>query len=320
MDGNLEGSPVEFNGKRETRSGRVAARTGASVPPQRPAPGRTYIARGAGDVPLFVRELGAGPPLVVLHGGPGAHHDYLLPYLGDLAETHRLYLYDQRGGGRSPVGRPQEIGWRDHVADLRALTDEWVLERPSLLGYSWGALLALLFATEHSDRCGPLVLMSPAAAWGDFHRRFKDEFARRSSSKEVRKLREELEASGLAERDPGAYRARRFDLSVAGYFRDPRHARGLTPFKVQAQAQQHTWQSLAGYGPELKRRLAALKIPALILHGRHDPLPFQWAEELADTLPNSRLVTLERAGHVPYVEEPDRTFEAIRAFLGESAG
>ncbi|NIR44596.1 MAG: hypothetical protein GWN99_09900, partial [Gemmatimonadetes bacterium] len=63
---------------------------------------RHYLAEGAAG-PLFVRELGSGPPVVVLHGGPGAHHDYLLPHFGRLADEFRLYFYDQRGGGRSRV-------------------------------------------------------------------------------------------------------------------------------------------------------------------------------------------------------------------------
>jgi proline iminopeptidase len=276
---------------------------------------RTVEVRGAS---LFVRELGAGPAVVVLHGGPGAGHDYLLPAFSRLADEYRLHFYDQRGGGRSRVERPSRIGWRDHVADLEALRREWALERMAVIGYSWGGLLALLYATEHPDRVRALVLVAPAAGWGDYHRRFKDEFGRRSGSAELERMREELEASGLRRKDPAAYRRRRFELSVAGYFRDPRDALGSTPFfMVQAQAQQATWASLKGYGPELRRKLATLQVPTLILHGRHDPMPLAWAEELAGVLPVARLIVLERSGHVPHVEEAERTFAEIRRFLRE---
>ncbi len=269
----------------------------------------------APGVTLVFREIGSGPALVVLHGGPGAHHDYLVPYFRQLADEFHLYFYDQRGGGRSRVERPHAIGWRDHVADLELLRREWGLNRLNLLGYSWGGLLALLYASEHPARAGALALLAPAAGWGDYQRRFKEELARRSGAEPVRRMRAELDASGLKERDPAAYRQRRFDLSVAGYFRDPRDALDSTPFVVQAQAREATWASLRGHGPELRRRLATLTAPTLILHGRHDPIPLAWAEELAELMPASRLVVLEQSAHVPHVEEPERTFAEIRRFL-----
>ena len=290
MAGKLEGTPQEFN------------------------VGRFVL---AGEARLFVRELGGGPDVAVLHGGPGANHEYLLPSLGDLSDEFRLHFYDQRGGGRSRVARPSEIGWRDHVADLEALRREWGIERLTMIGYSWGGLLALLYATEHPESVQALALISPAAGWGDYHRRFKDEFARRSRSKEVLRMRAELEASELRQSDPAAYQQRRFDISVAGYFRDARDAIDSAPFVVQLQAQQATWASLKGYGEELRRRVAAVRVPTLILHGRYDPIPVAWAEELAGLLPVARLVVLERSAHVPYVEERERTLSELRRFLRE---
>ncbi len=279
---------------------------------------REYQAQGAG-VSLFVREVGQGRPVVVLHGGPGADHDYLRPSFGVLADEFRLLFYDQRGGGRSPVPRPSRIGWRDHVDDLETLRRHWLLERLTVLGYSWGGLLALLYATEHPERVEALALVAPAAGWGDYHREFKDELARRSQSEVVRQLRTELESSGLAESDPEAYEQRRFDLSVAGYYRDPTSARDSPVFTVQLQAQQATWASLRGHGAELRRKLEVLNVPTLILHGRYDPIPLGWAEELAAVMPGARLIVLEASGHLPYLEEADRTVSAIRRFLREAS-
>src|SRR3989442_7954453 len=72
-------------------------------------------------VRLYTRRVGHGPRVVVLHGGPGAHHDYLLPQYDLLAEGGRALLYyDQRGGGRSPVPRDVAVGWREHVAGPEA--------------------------------------------------------------------------------------------------------------------------------------------------------------------------------------------------------
>src|SRR5256712_6170770 len=112
-------------------------------------------------VRLFTRRTGDGPPVVVLHGGPGAHHDYLLPQYDLLARRRTLLYYDQRGGGRSPVGRDTPVGWREHVADLEALRRHWSIDRLTLLGYSWGGLLALLYWLEHPGPGGRLAPLSP---------------------------------------------------------------------------------------------------------------------------------------------------------------
>src|ERR1051326_6883341 len=111
-------------------------------------------------VRIYTRRVGDGPPVVVLHGGPGAHHDYLLPQYDRLALGRTLLYYDQRGGGRAPVPRDTPVGWREHVADLEALRDHWGLEQVTLLGYSWGGLLAVLYALEHPARIDRLVLVS----------------------------------------------------------------------------------------------------------------------------------------------------------------
>ena len=114
-------------------------------------------------VRLYTRRVGHGPPVVVLHGGPGAHHDYLLPQYDHLTEGGRALLYyDQRGGGRSPVPRDIPVGWREHVVDLEALRGHWGLDHLTVIGYSWGGLLALLYALEHPDRIARLALVSSA--------------------------------------------------------------------------------------------------------------------------------------------------------------
>jgi len=266
---------------------------------------------------IFVREIGAGPATVLLHGGPGAQHDYLLPAFRVLEDEFRLYFYDQRGGGRSQVAQPQQVGWRDHVADLETLRTDRGLDRLTLVGYSWGGLLALLYASEFPKSVRAQVLVAPAPGWGDYHRSFRKEFLRRSQSPEIKKLRAELDASGLRQSDPVRYGRRRFDLSVAGYYLNPRNAFDSEPFLVQLQAQQATWASLRGYGADLRQKLEVLRTPTLVLHGRHDPIPLEWAEELARIMPSARLVVLENSGHVPYVEEADRTFGEIRRFLRE---
>ncbi|HJU69105.1 MAG TPA: alpha/beta hydrolase [Gemmatimonadaceae bacterium] len=276
-------------------------------------------------VPLYWAAYGreGAPRLLVLHGGPGAHHDYLLPQMLTLAERYELIFYDQRGGGQSKTEDRSPITWETHVADLGLVVQELVGEPVSIVGYSWGGLLAVLYtveAFERGDESTPaparLVLIDPAPVTRRFRAQFEANFNQRQTGASVVKLREELAQSGLRERDPDAYRQRAFELSVAGYFADPGRARDLTPFRVIGRVQQQVWESLGDF--DLLQRVEQVEIPVLILHGRHDPIPLEASEALGRALPDARLVVLEHSGHVPYVEEPERLFTEIERFLEEA--
>ena len=264
--------------------------------------------------------------MLVLHGGPGAHHDYLLPQMLELARAaggRELVFYDQRGGGRSKDGvDPREpITWRTHVTDLARVIGEFGLAGAPIVAYSWGALLALLYASEAPrdpslPRHGALALIDPAPVTRHYRGEFEREFARRQNSADVTRLREELAASGLRERDPEAYRQRNFELSVAGYFADPHSAADLTPFRVTARVQHQVWDSLGDFDLVADGRLASVAGPTLIVHGRQDPIPLASSQAAADAM-GARLVVIDNCGHVPYVEQPAALFSAVDAFLRE---
>ncbi|MGQ0714699.1 MAG: alpha/beta fold hydrolase [Gemmatimonadaceae bacterium] len=278
------------------------------------------------SAPLYWAAYGpeGAPRLLVLHGGPGAHHDYLLPQMLALAERHEVIFYDQRGSGRSRSEDRSPVTWQTHAADLGVVAGELAGEPLTIVGYSWGGLLALLYAIEAFERGGEvgptparLVLIDPAPPTRELRARFEATFTARQASPDVQRLRDVLAHSDLRERDPEAYRQRVFEISVAGYFADPRRARDLTPFRVIGRVQQHVWESLGDF--DLLQRVEQVEIPVLILHGRHDPIPLESSEALQRALPDARLVVLENSGHVPYVEEPDALFRAIERFLGETA-
>ena len=274
--------------------------------------GPRIATRHVRGVSLFERRVGQGPPAVVLHGGPGADHGYLLPGFDTLADRRELVYYDQRGGGRSPVARDVPVGWQEHVADLEALREVWGLERLVLLGYSWGGLLAQLYATEHPDRVERLALVSPAPSWRAAREEFERRFAERSLAPALEQERRALRESGLRERDPKAYERRLFELAVVPYFYDPAKVRELTAFRVVGRTQQEVWRSLGDY--DLRPALRGLRIPAFVLHGRDDPIPIEASRETAAEL-DAEFQALDRCGHCPHVERLDEFRRLVDAFL-----
>jgi len=274
------------------------------------------------QTPLFWAQYGqvGSPRLVVLHGGPGADHCYLLPQMLHLAEKYDLLFYDQRGGGKSKSDARVPVTWQTHVEDLGAVVAEFGLNPLSIVGYSWGAMLGLLYAIHQKEYpqltdVYRMALINPAPLTREYRQQFEAEFARRQASPEIQQLRDELATSGLRERDPEAYRQRAFELGVAGYFSDPHKATDLTPFRVVARVQQSVWESLGDF--DLIRDLEGVRIPSLMIHGRDDPIPLASSIEAAKAL-ETNLVVLDECGHVPYVEQPSRLFAALDPFLDET--
>jgi proline iminopeptidase len=198
------------------------------------------------------------------------------------------------------------------VADLEALRVQWGFERLTLAGYSWGGLLALLYAVEFPQLVSRLALVSPAPAWREARLEFEKRFAERNLASGLQQQRSDLRASGLRERDPDAYAQRLFELSVAPYFSDPARARELTPFRVSGRTQQEVWASLADY--DLRPALAGLAIPTIVLHGTSDPIPIDTARTLAELL-KAEFHPLPNSGHVPYVEAFDEFVKVLDEFL-----
>jgi proline iminopeptidase len=275
------------------------------------------------DVPLYWCSYGpvGAPRVLVLHGGPGADHGYLLPQMLELAKDFELIFYDQRGGGKSKESVPTVITWRTQVDDLARVIAEFSLDPLTIVGYSWGGLLAMLYSIETArgnvtPAPARLALIDPAPVSRAYRAQFEAEFARRQQGPEIQAMRAELTASGLKESDPDAYRQRAFELSVAGYFADPHRATDLTPFRVTGRVQQSIWESLGDF--DLTADLAAVHCPTLIVHGRQDPIPLESSESIAKSL-KAELIPLDACGHVPYVEQPEKLFNAIREFLKRGA-
>ena len=257
---------------------------------------------------LHTLEVGDGPEVaVMLHGGPGASHDYLRPGLDAVAEPgrRRLFYYDQRGSGRSPLDPGvAPAGWQTHVADLDAVRQHLGGAPLTLVGYSWGALLGMLYAIEHRAHVARLALISPAPAAARERPAAKERLAAMGKRPSVEALRARLDLGD---------RRNRFVLAVAGYFADPARALGLTPFVVKQSAEDAVWRSLGDY--DLRPSLRGLGVPAFVAHGAEDPIPLDTAQATAEAL-GADFVPLDDCGHVPYVEAPDRLFPPLRRFLG----
>jgi proline iminopeptidase len=264
-------------------------------------------------VGIFTRSIGEGPSeIVVLHGGPSATHISLSPAIDELARGRQLHYYDQRGCGESSVSPRTPLDWRNHVDDLRGLVDLWQIDKATILGHSWGALLGLLFAIQNPDRVARLLLVAPASIKAVDRHIYLERLNRRVSDLGIVGQQRELIQSDLRRSDPKLFRQRAFELSLAPYLKDPTQLPPIAPFQISHRVRGAVWRSLGDY--DLTDALSGLSISALVIHGRYDPIPVSSSKLLAKQL-RAPLEIFENSGHMPFFEEQEHFLRVVEGFL-----
>jgi pimeloyl-ACP methyl ester carboxylesterase len=253
-----------------------------------------------GGLRIAYATAGEGSPLVLLHGGWGDHRHWsrqLEGLDGDFAVT----AWDTPGCGRSsdPPG-----GWSmaDYADCLAVWLDTVAIERPHVLGLSWGSALALELYRRHPRVPASLLLTGAYAGWAG-------SLPPEVVAERLRKVEAELERSP-SEWAPGYLPSMLSDSAppeLAGellaIMQDARPAGTRTMLHAMAEC-------------DLRDVLPRVDVPTLLLYGELDsrsPLPV--AESLHASMPGSKLVVLPGAGHVANMERPHEFNAAVRDFL-----
>ena len=259
-------------------------------------------------------QLREKPTLVLLHGGPGFDHSGFKPGFSRLAEVAQVVYLDHRGNGRSERETRQRWNLGDWGDDLRAFCDALEIERPVVLGQSFGGMVAMAYATRHPEHPGGLILSSTTARTR--LDRVYAAFERLGGAEARQAAQRYWEAPGAATLPDYAR------LCFPLYTRTPQdpdaNARTRWNFDVMFDF---------GGGEDLSMNwlpdLPKVRCPTLVLVGEDDPItPPGDSEDIAAALPEGR-VRLERfpgCGHGVFRDDPEAGFGVIRAFLEEASG
>jgi len=252
----------------------------------------------------------AGPWVVLLHGGPGAP-GHMAPVARGLEDSFRVLEPFQRGSGGEPLTVAR------HVADLHGIVAP--LDRPALVGSSWGAMLALAYAAAHPESAGPLVLVGCGTFDLAARARFKETIDERMDEN----LRRRMETLERDIPDPDRRLAAYGDLLTPLYSVDP--LPGDLGFEdCDARAHEETWNDMLRLQADgtYPAAFAAIASPVLMLHGAFDPHPGRMIRaSLEPHVRRLEYVEWERCGHYPWVERTAREefFETLRSRLRTTA-
>ena len=286
----------------------------------------------SGGILIYYKTLGVGKPLMIVHGGPGASHDYFLPYLLPLARHHKLIFIDERGSGRSTKAKDvKDYTVENMVEDVEAVRQGLKLGKIDLLGHSYGGVLAQAYAFKYQQNLNHLMLCSTFHSTKALNAIFVKML--NNMTPELRERIKKMEKEGLYGHGKD-YEKNRYtsDYMVAawgeGYFpylyqNHPDANYDPTNFSGNAwDLYREMWGSNGEYiidgnlvSVEYADRLPKIKVPTLITVGDHDESDPSIAREINRLIPGSKLVILPKSGHMTFVDQPEMYLDAINEFL-----
>jgi proline iminopeptidase len=313
--------------------------------PSGQAPGRTSsggLAAGVYEIQegfvdangalIYYKSIGHGTPLLILHGGPGASHDYFLPYLLPLARQNRLVFIDERGSGKSEkLEDARAYTVENMVEDAEAVRQALQLGNIALLGHSCGGVLAQAYAFKYSRNLTHLILCSTFYSSSKMNEVFHRMMA--NMTPELRERIEKMEKAGLfghgkeyeKHRYTSEYMIAAWGEGYFPYLYQNRPDPNYDPVASGNMAWDVYLQMWGGHGEyvisgnlksvEYADRLSSINVPTLITVGDHDECAPSLSEDINKAIVGSRLVILPKSGHMTFVDQPNLFNRSVNEFL-----
>lgn len=287
----------------------------------------------ANGVLIYYMTVGHGSPLMIVHGGPGASHDYFLPYLLPLARHNKLIFIDERGSGKSEKLEDVSKYTVEAMADdCEAVRVALGLGKISILGHSYGGVVVQAYAFKYQKNLTHLILGSTFASTREINEALTKIKAAMPDDK--RKRMKELEQAGLFDKgevwEHGRYSEEYAKLAWG---------HGYLPFLYQNhldanydpvagntsnswELYREMWGSHGEYiidgnlkSVEWVDKLPTITVPTLIIVGDHDESDPVMSKEMNAKIAGSKLVIVPKSGHMTFVDQPNLFIKSVSEFV-----
>jgi proline iminopeptidase len=280
---------------------------------------------------LWVVTVGEGDPIIFIAGGPGGTHLGLRSFDALAQSHHQLIYFDAFGRGKSDTAKNvTEYTLDRDIDDIEALRKSLKLDKITVLGHSYGGVVAQGYAIKYPAHLSHLILADT------FHSFVMWQENDDSSNREIKNSYPEVWDELMKIRNEGAISSDAKHQEIYGrvpygflyaYNPDKFTARGRKPYPNPLNTKLY-YQMVGKDGDfivgsdigtfDYRKQLKDLKMPVLIVTGRYDRVAVPWmAVKFKEYCPQAEFVMFEKSGHNPQVEEPEKEFPVINQFLSK---
>lgn len=267
---------------------------------------------------LYYQTFGQGEPILIIHGGPGLNHQYLLDGFMPLAQDHQLIFYDQRGCGLSSKNLDSTTVSLDlFIEDIESLRKEFNIEKLNLLAHSWGGLLALKYAIKYPENLGKLILSNSVGASTEIDGKASELMAKRFTEEDNALRMEIFQSEAFKNREVNSIESL-MKLGFKQQFYNPDLVDSLklslnADYMKTNELLQYLGKDLSNY--DFYSKLEIINTPTLLIYGSYDPLTNFAGKSLNESLPKSTFKIINESGHFPFIEQPEKFRKSILSFL-----
>jgi pimeloyl-ACP methyl ester carboxylesterase len=260
-------------------------------------------------------RAGSGPPVLLLHGGPGLGFEYLGELADELAEENDVAWYQQRGQEPSAVGGPYTVA--ADVEDARRVLDALGWQRAYVVGHSWGGHLAIHVAEAMPERLLGVLAVDPLGSIGDGRWPEFDEEMFRRTPEAVRERARELDELSMAGEIDEELALEGLRLVWPAYFADRDSAPPMPELRISSARSADMVPSILAELPALEAGLPQIRVPVGFVHGSRSPMPLAASTDAAERIPGAWVEVVEGAGHFIWVEAPGAVRTSLRRLTAD---
>ncbi|PCJ22970.1 MAG: hypothetical protein COA97_12635 [Flavobacteriales bacterium] len=269
----------------------------------------------------FIKKMGSGEPLVVLHGGPGLFHDYLVPHFKNLAKDYQIIFYDQRGCGQTEF--PQDtstINIESYVEDLEAIRKHLKINKLNLVGHSWGSLLAMNYGKKYPNNLNRLILVSPSPCNSDYFDQTFSNMQHKRSEEDTKELVQTMMSKEFEQRDTKTFKKAILLGDKVNLVNQDNISELYKPMNFNNNSANNLMlvNSLLErtyFNFNIIEGLDVINCSTLIVVGDLDNVPFSSTQEIQEGIKGSKLEVIKKSCHYPFFETPKEFNSIIKNFI-----